>query len=244
MSTSPAKSNLKQRRNSKKNSSNTSLNNSSVDLNSSTSSLNNTNHSGKSNTPNSNKKLSRANSHNSSRKNNQNGKRAHRSSFNKDEMAKYVLWRRPIQTLYYFARELIDLIVQFFLKMLTYKKTVFLTLVMSALITTGFYTEGSHLPLLMYLRKKFLWCLYWVGLGVASSIGLGTGLHTFLLYLGPFIAQVTLAAYECGSLQFPEPPYPDEILCPSATLTNDGKFFLDKFIFAVFVLKLSRLVIG
>lgn len=34
-----------------------------------------------------------------------------------------------------------------------------------------------------YLEKKFLWCAYWVGLGILSSVGLGTGLHTFLLYL-------------------------------------------------------------
>uniref|UniRef100_A0A158P8G5 Transmembrane protein n=1 Tax=Angiostrongylus cantonensis TaxID=6313 RepID=A0A158P8G5_ANGCA len=58
---------------------------------------------------------------------------------------------------------------------------------------------------------------WWVLLGVLSSIGLGTGLHTFLIYLGPHIAAVTLAAYECNSLNFPEPPYPDSIVCP------DGK---------------------
>ncbi|CAJ0841674.1 15652_t:CDS:2 [Entrophospora sp. SA101] len=40
------------------------------------------------------------------------------------------------------------------------------------------------------------------GLGIASSIGLGTGLHTFVLFLGPHIAEVTWAAYECGSLKF------------------------------------------
>ena len=34
-------------------------------------------------------------------------------------------------------------------------------------------------------------------LGIASSIGLGTGLHTFVLYLGPHIAKITLAANEC-----------------------------------------------
>lgn len=39
-------------------------------------------------------------------------------------------------------------------------------------------------------------------LGVASSIGLGTGLHTFVLYLGPHIAKVSLAANECS--YFPE----------------------------------------
>jgi len=35
-----------------------------------------------------------------------------------------------------------------------------------------------------------------------------------LLFLGPFIAKVTLAAYECGSTDFPSPPFPDEIVCP------------------------------
>lgn len=45
-----------------------------------------------------------------------------------------------------------------------------------------------------------LFCLWWVGLGVASSIGLGTGLHTFVLYLGPHIAMVTLAANECNKV--------------------------------------------
>ena len=42
--------------------------------------------------------------------------------------------------------------------------------------------------------------IYWVGLGIASSIGLGTGLHTFILYLGPHIAQVVLAANECNKV--------------------------------------------
>lgn len=31
---------------------------------------------------------------------------------------------------------------------------------------------------------------------------------------GPHIASVTLAAYECSSTDFPEPPYPDQIVCP------------------------------
>ena len=53
-----------------------------------------------------------------------------------------------------------------------------------------------------------------------SSVGLGTGLHTFLLYLGPHIASVTLAAYECGSTDFPSPPYPDSIVCPGIDRPN------------------------
>ncbi|XP_076606465.1 vacuole membrane protein 1-like isoform X2 [Chaetodon auriga] len=73
-----------------------------------------------------------------------------------------------------------------------------------------------------YMEKKTLWCAYWVGLGILSSVGLGTGLHTFLLYLGPHIASVTLAAYECGSVDFPEPPYPDQIVCPQQEVPAPG----------------------
>jgi membrane protein YqaA with SNARE-associated domain len=129
-------------------------------------------------------------------------------------MNRLVLWRRPIQTLYYFTLELIEIVIYYFLKFLSYTRVVVALVLICGLLTVGFYTEGAHLPALLHLRKKFLWSMYWMGLGIASSIGLGTGLHTFLLYLGPFIAEVTLAAYECQSLDFPEPPYPEEIMCP------------------------------
>lgn len=41
----------------------------------------------------------------------------------------------------------------------------------------------SVLQYVRYMEKRTLWCAYWVGLGILSSVGLGTGLHTFLLYL-------------------------------------------------------------
>lgn len=43
---------------------------------------------------------------------------------------------------------------------------------------------------------------YWIVLGIASSIGLGTGLHTFVLFLAPFIAKVANAALACHSTSF------------------------------------------
>lgn len=45
-----------------------------------------------------------------------------------------------------------------------------------------------------------MFALYWISLGIASSVGLGTGLHTFILYLGPHIAQVVIAANECNRI--------------------------------------------
>ncbi|KDD77071.1 hypothetical protein H632_c27p4 [Helicosporidium sp. ATCC 50920] len=44
--------------------------------------------------------------------------------------------------------------------------------------------------------------LWWTGLGVLSSIGLGTGMHSGLLFLFPHILKVCLAAERCGSLDF------------------------------------------
>ncbi|KAM4648143.1 vacuole membrane protein 1 isoform 3-T9 [Amazona ochrocephala] len=117
-------------------------------------------------------------------------------------------------------------------------------LLMLAVLTATYYIEGTHQQYVRYMEKKFFWCAYWVGLGILSSVGLGTGLHTFLLYLkitvsmeshkvqcsglstgtwnvdGPHIASVTLAAYECNSVNFPEPPYPDQIICPDEETTE------------------------
>lgn len=70
-----------------------------------------------------------------------------------------------------------------------------------------------------------LWCLKWIGLGILSSIGFGFGMHTFVLFLAPHIASVTLAAHSCKSLNFLEPPYPNEIICPNQ-ITNEQVNFM------------------
>ncbi|KAG5626150.1 hypothetical protein H5410_011368 [Solanum commersonii] len=57
--------------------------------------------------------------------------------------------------------------------------------------------------LLRYLRFG----LWWLVLGVASSIGLGSGLHTFVLYLGPHIALFTIKSVSCGRVDIKSAPY-------------------------------------
>ncbi|OMJ73125.1 hypothetical protein SteCoe_28272 [Stentor coeruleus] len=61
-----------------------------------------------------------------------------------------------------------------------------------------YFVPGPHKPAVNLIEEIFLFASWWVLLGVASSIGLGTGLHTFVLYLGPHIAKVTMVAYECN----------------------------------------------
>ncbi|XP_044286076.1 vacuole membrane protein 1 isoform X2 [Varanus komodoensis] len=132
----------------------------------------------------------------------------------RDERQSIVLWKKPLLTLQYFSLETFINLKEWTIKLWHRRSIVVSLLVLLAVLTSAYYIEGAHQQYVLYMEKKLLWCAYWVGLGILSSVGLGTGLHTFLLYLGPHIASVTLAAYECNSVDFPEPPYPDQITCP------------------------------
>ncbi|KAI5725742.1 hypothetical protein M8J77_019606 [Diaphorina citri] len=149
----------------------------------------------------------------------------------KRERQSLVLWKHPVIVLHYFVRETLYLTSLVLRRISNYKISVGLSLLLVLSLYTSTFISGPHQAVVLWLEKRSLWCLYWVvlwlekrslwclywvGLGVLSSVGLGTGFHTFVLYLGPHIAKVSLAAYECGSLHFPEPPYPDEILCPES----------------------------
>jgi hypothetical protein len=144
------------------------------------------------------------------------------------ETEKIVLWRQPIRTIQYSLLELIYLIHLNFKRLISYRKTLFLSIILFLFLLLIYKTEGVHQQSVQSIESLFLWALYWFGLGIASSVGLGTGLHTFLFYLGPFIAQVTLTAYECGSIKFPRPPYPNEIICPTTAhiMTTDNETIL------------------
>lgn len=131
-----------------------------------------------------------------------------------DEREALVLWKKPLLTLHYFTLELLITLKGWTWRLWQQRQTVFGLLTLLILLSIAYRIEGAHTQYVCYMEKKTLWCAYWVGLGILSSVGLGTGLHTFLLYLGPHIASVTLAAYECGSVDFPEPPYPEQIVCP------------------------------
>lgn len=134
----------------------------------------------------------------------------------KEERESIVLWKKPITTIHYASVELVYTIKEWCQQLLERKRLLLFILLISAAILFLFKVDGPHKKYFQDTETYFMWCAWWVGLGVLSSVGFGTGLHTFLLYLGPHIAAVTMAAYECGSTDFPTPPYPDSILCPDA----------------------------
>lgn len=134
----------------------------------------------------------------------------------KEEREGIVLWKRPITTIHYSAVELVYTIKEWCQKLMERKRLLLCLILLVAASVFLLKIDGPFKKFFQDTETYLLWCAWWVGLGVLSSVGFGTGLHTFLLYLGPHIAAVTLAAYECGSTDFPSPPYPDSILCPDS----------------------------
>lgn len=88
-------------------------------------------------------------------------------------------------------------------------------------------TSCSRCAQYVLLGRHASWfVLWWVGLGVLSSVGLGTGLHTFVLYLGPYIAMVTLAVTECDTMNVPLDG-PDALVCPAVGTPKVAVTFLN-----------------
>lgn len=75
------------------------------------------------------------------------------------------------------------------------------------------WIEGPHHAYWQPVKEELIWYGRWVILGILSSVGLGTGAHTFVLFLGPFIARVTSAAYICKTVDFTLTGK-ESLLCP------------------------------
>ncbi|KAJ1864534.1 hypothetical protein LPJ73_000259 [Coemansia sp. RSA 2703] len=83
-----------------------------------------------------------------------------------------------------------------------YPVTLAYSVALVSIYTALHFAPGPHINTFKRMDAWVAWHSYWILLGVMSSIGLGAGLHTFVLFLGPHIARVTMTAYECGHTTF------------------------------------------
>eukprot|EP00761_Pharyngomonas_kirbyi_P014821 gb/GECH01014851.1/.p1 GENE.gb/GECH01014851.1/~~gb/GECH01014851.1/.p1 ORF type:complete len:391 (+),score=73.89 gb/GECH01014851.1/:1-1173(+) len=166
-------------------------------------------------------------------------KKSERIKRNKEARDQLKLFRQPSNTLSHCSQECRLLLHQSVKFILSHKITCFITLFSFIVMLLLTLIEGPHSK-----QWRFIWqhiILYggeWIFLGLLSSIGLGTGLHTFVLYLGPFVAKVSLAAAECGTVDF-DVMGPRAFLCPpgsgsvdaisSSSLLSSDVRFLDIF---------------
>ncbi|PSS24576.1 Vacuole membrane protein [Actinidia chinensis var. chinensis] len=131
------------------------------------------------------------------------------------ELENLKLATQPLKTLKYFTLAVFQCLQQPLFGTSAKCGWLMATSILAGFIGIMFTTVGGphdeHVQeLLRYLRFG----IWWLALGVASSIGLGSGLHTFVLYLGPHIALFTIKSVHCGRVDIKIAPY-DTILLKS-----------------------------
>ncbi|XP_068652541.1 vacuole membrane protein KMS1-like [Aristolochia californica] len=124
------------------------------------------------------------------------------------ELENLTLMTQPFKTMKFFILASVQYLKRSVLYLLS--RGVWLMLLGVVSVASGLWFIGvgdayeKHIQeILSYLR----FVVWWVALGVASSIGLGSGLHTFVLYLGPHIALFTIKAMQCGRVDLKAAPY-------------------------------------
>ncbi|KAL5785511.1 hypothetical protein ACOSQ2_007903 [Xanthoceras sorbifolium] len=124
------------------------------------------------------------------------------------ELENLSLTTQPIKTLKFFVIAVVQYLKRSTLYLLAKGGwLMLLSTVVGALGVLLMTIDGPHEKHLEELSAYFQFGLWWITLGVASSIGLGSGLHTFVLYLGPHIAFFTIKAMQCGRVDLKSAPY-------------------------------------
>ncbi|XP_019265317.1 PREDICTED: vacuole membrane protein KMS1-like isoform X2 [Nicotiana attenuata] len=123
------------------------------------------------------------------------------------ELEHLSLTNQPLKTVKFFVLAVLKCLQEFSVNSIV-KCSCLVVMLLAAAGGILFFRSGRAYEepvqeLLSYLRFG----LWWLALGVASSIGLGSGLHTFVLYLGPHIALFTIKSVSCGRVDIKSAPY-------------------------------------
>ena len=125
---------------------------------------------------------------------------------------KLTLFRAPLTILRLFASASADFFVSSLLSLITSKVSLALIFPLCAVwAATQYYLPelytspdclGEPGGLLYYPQLYVYEAAWWLVLGVLSSIGLGTGLHSGIMFLWPFAMSVITNAEACGTTSF------------------------------------------
>lgn len=69
----------------------------------------------------------------------------------------------------------------------------------------------------------FWWAVWWVGLGILSSIGLGTGMHSGLLFLFPHMLKVLCSSHLANAVPVLGRGTLSRLPCPRPSQGNAGQ---------------------
>ncbi|KAK4757662.1 hypothetical protein SAY87_018963 [Trapa incisa] len=124
------------------------------------------------------------------------------------DLEQLTLTAQPFKTLKLFTFSVMQYVKQ--VKSYLLAKCGYLVLLSTVTVVVGILLvtlDGPHEKHIEEIFNYTRYGMWWIALGVASSIGLGSGLHTFVLYLGPHIAFFTIKAMQCGRVDLKSAPY-------------------------------------
>ncbi|CRG94572.1 conserved Plasmodium membrane protein, unknown function [Plasmodium gallinaceum] len=108
------------------------------------------------------------------------------------------LYYHPIKTFNLFCLELKNIFLKLYTKNKKYNKII-LALLSVILLLFKLRTRYEHLNNFIIYIEVFIW---WLSLGILSSIGLGCGMHSGVLFLFPHIYFICSTSEYCNSLNF------------------------------------------
>eukprot|EP01083_Nonionella_stella_P123986 373977_1 len=121
----------------------------------------------------------------------------------KQERKNHTLLKHPISVIVLFSDVVKEYVISLFNQIIATPTAMILIIPIVSIILLHFMRPISGEIVLNELFYIYIeWILWWLILGILSSIGLGTGMHSGLLFLFPFIGQVCMTAATCHSLEF------------------------------------------
>ncbi len=111
-----------------------------------------------------------------------------------------VIYKRPLKVMHLFSLVCKDWMKNLIDYCLHHQAIYPVMILMILFLMSGMFPLVQNYREMLINGLKYI--TWWLGLGILSSIGLGTGMHTGLLFLFPHIMYVCMAAEECKSLNF------------------------------------------
>lgn len=110
-----------------------------------------------------------------------------------------VMWWSPFTTLALFIQVAIKSLIDLTVSGVAHPFTRFVLVPLLAAFGWLWYIENEFVDEILFAGWFALW---WFGLGVLSSVGLGSGMHSGILFLFPHIFKVVNAAKQCQDMNY------------------------------------------
>ena len=120
----------------------------------------------------------------------------------REKRKELVFHKQPVMVLVRFGEKLYGWSRSGLRKLLTSQIFLFVFIPLCVIFAFGSAIEGPHRSLFSEISTWLKFATWWLGLGVLSSIGLGTGMHSGLLFLFPHIFFIVSTAEKCNNLDF------------------------------------------